>query len=257
MGRLYRVGEFAALTGVSVRTLHHYDRIGLLRPSAYSDGNHRRYAEQDLLRLQQVLTLRYLGFPLARIGELLRQPDFDLVASLRIQRRALRDRIAELERIDAALAELTDRRLATGRWHWDLIVGAASAVQDELAKKGTQMDAYYTPEQMKQFEDLGKQVSSEERAAIEHQWTELIAEVRANRELDPADPAAQALAARWTALIEASFRGNAELKDAVGEQYQQGRFADRPELPTAEDFAFIQRANEARDRHRPDGGDAG
>ena len=55
MERLYRVGEFTALTGVSIRTLHHYDQIDLVHPSGYSEGGHRLYSENDLLRLQQVL----------------------------------------------------------------------------------------------------------------------------------------------------------------------------------------------------------
>src|SRR5918992_700675 len=121
MGRLYRVGELAEVTGVSIRTLHHYDQIGLLRPSDHSEGGYRLYSEEDLLRLQQVLTLRYLGFSLKQIRELLDRPDFDLVASMRIQSGALRDRISELERIEAALGELVDRRLATGHWAWDLV----------------------------------------------------------------------------------------------------------------------------------------
>ena len=75
MGRYYRVGEVATLTRVSVRTLHHYDRIGLLRPALHSAGGYRLYEESDLLRLQQILTLRYLGFPLKQIGELLDRAD--------------------------------------------------------------------------------------------------------------------------------------------------------------------------------------
>src|SRR5919106_4750047 len=108
MGRYYRVGEVATLTRVSVRTLHHYDRIGLLRPALHSARGYRMYGESELLRLQQILTLRYLGFPLKQIGDLLRRDDFDLVASLLVQRQALHDRIAELERISAAIAELVE-----------------------------------------------------------------------------------------------------------------------------------------------------
>ena len=78
MGRYYRVGEVARLTRVSVRTLHHYDRIGLLHPARHSAGGYRLYGESELLRLQQILTLRYLGFPLKQIGELLDRADFDL-----------------------------------------------------------------------------------------------------------------------------------------------------------------------------------
>src|SRR5918993_2101423 len=101
MGRYYRVGEVGALTRVSVRTLHHYDRIGLLRPALHSAGGYRLYGDVDLLRLQQILTLRYLGFPLKRIGELLDRTDFDLVASLRVQRQGAGGRLEEVGRISA------------------------------------------------------------------------------------------------------------------------------------------------------------
>jgi DNA-binding transcriptional MerR regulator len=246
MGRLYRAGEFAALSRISVRTLHHYDRIGLLRPSAHSDGGHRLYAEPDLLRLQQVLTLRYLGLPLRQIGELLDRPDFDLVASLRIQRGALRDRIAELERIAAALDELVERRLATGRWTWELVVKASTAIHDGLAEKGEKMKEYYTPGQLQQFAELANLVPPGERAGIERQWSTLITEVRSSRHLDPASAEAQVLADRWDALVQATFRGNQELMAAVGENYRRGRFADVEGTPSPEDFAFIARVNELR-----------
>ncbi len=252
MQRAYRAGEFASLTGVSVRTLHHYDRIGLLRPSAYSEGGHRLYREPDLLRLQQVLTLRYLGLPLKQIGALLARPDFDLVASLRVQRTALRDRISDLERIDAALGALLEQRRATGRWAWDLIVSASAAVQDGLSDGGEAMErtrGYYTPDQLKQFEEVGARVGPEEIRAIEQLWTALLAEVRANLDLDPASPEARALADRWSALTERTMRGyqdHPELMQAIGENYHRGRFEDVPQAPHAEDFAFIARVNAAR-----------
>src|SRR5918993_5184734 len=175
MGRYYRVGEVAALTRVSVRTLHHYDRIGLLRPALQSAGGYRLYGESELLRLQQILTLRYLRFPLKQIGELLDRADFDLVASLRVQRQALHDRIAELERISTAIGDLVDQRLATGEWSWQLVIEASEAVGAGLARGEETMETYYTPEQMKQFEAAGKGMPGEEIEAIEQGWTALLA----------------------------------------------------------------------------------
>lgn len=251
MDRLYRAGEFAALTKVSIRTLHHYDRIGLLRPSAYSEGRQRLYSAEDLLRLQQILTLRYLGFALKDIGELLARPDYDLVASMWIQRGVLRDRVAELGRIEAALGELVERRLASGQWTWELVVNASATVQNGLAQKGENMNEYYTPDQMKQFEELGMQVPLEERQQIEQGWTALLAEVRANRHLDPASPEAQALAERWDQLTEATSRpyqehGYQDLWAAIGENYRQGNFTGLEGAPQSEDFAFIEKVKAAR-----------
>jgi MerR family transcriptional regulator, thiopeptide resistance regulator len=249
MDRLYRVGEFAALTGVSIRTLHHYDQIGLLRPSAHSEAGYRFYSEEDLLCLQQILTLRYLGFPLQQIGTLLRRPDFDLVASMHIQRGVLQDRIAELQRIQAGLSALLDRRQATGRWAWELVVKASQTVQDGLAPKGDEMNAYYTPEQMKQFEELGNKVPSAEREALERRWADLMAEVRASTHLDPASPEAQALAERWnlmTAETAAYYQQYPELWSAIGENYRKGSFEGHAQAPQAADFEWIAKVNAAR-----------
>ncbi len=248
MGRLYRVGEFAEITGVSVRTLHHYDQIGLLAPSGHSDGGYRLYSEEELLRLQQILTLRYLGYGLASIGALLKRPDFQVLASLRVQRGVLRDRISELERIDAALQDLIGQRVETGRWDWDLVAGASAAVQGSL-QRGVTMESYYTPEQMRQFEELRQQVPPEEIRAVEEGWTALLADVRAGYELDPASPEAQRLAERWDELTQAviqGFRGNQELLGAVRENYQRDAFSNVPGAPHAEDFAFIERIKAAR-----------
>jgi DNA-binding transcriptional MerR regulator len=251
MARVYRVGELAELTGVSIRTLHHYDRIGLLCPRRYSEGGHRLYAEAELLRLQQVLTLRFLGFPLKQIGELLDRPGFDLLASLRVQRRALRDRISELERIEAVLGELLDRRLRSGDWSWELVVAAAAAAQDGLDKEGTTMErvkAYYSPEQLARFEEVGKAAGPEEIRAIEEAWTVLLAEVRANRDLDPAGPEARALVERWDVLHERTMRhyqAHPELMEAIRQNYEAGNFEGFERAPQAADFAFVERVKAA------------
>jgi DNA-binding transcriptional MerR regulator len=249
MGRNYRVGEVATLTRVSVRTLHHYDRIGLLRPATYSVGGYRLYGDSDLLRLQQILTLRYLGFPLKRIGELLDRTDFDLVASLRVQRQALHDRIEELERISVAVGKLVDQRLATGEWSWQLVIEASEAVGAGLTRREETMETYYTPEQMRQFEAAGKAMPREEIVAIEQGWTALLAEVRANYDLDPASAEAQALGARAEELTARTMRGYEqypELAAAIGANYERGAFEGNPQAPQEADFAFFERVKAAR-----------
>lgn len=249
MERQYRVGEFAALIGVTVRALHHYDRIGLLRPSAYTDGNQRLYGEPDLLRLQQILTLRYLGFPLGKIREVLDTPDFDILTALRIQQRVLRDRIAELERVEGVLGEVIEQRQAGGRWPWDVLVRAANTVQNSLNERREKMSGQFTPEQMRQFEDLGREIGTAERERIEGDWTALIADVRDNQQLDPASPEARALADRWNALmaeLQGFYAKNPGLWEAIGENYRNGNFEGHDQAPQAADFEFINRINAAR-----------
>ena len=72
----YQAIEFARMAGVTVRTLHHYDRIGLLKPSSHTGAGYRLYRKQDLVRLQQIVTLKFIGFPLSQIKKLLNRNSF-------------------------------------------------------------------------------------------------------------------------------------------------------------------------------------
>jgi DNA-binding transcriptional MerR regulator len=103
-----RVGEVARLAHVSVRTLHHYDRVGLVRPTCRSEVGYRLYTEQDLERLQTVLLYKELGFGLTEIRELLAEPGFDRREALRAQRAQLARQAARLE----AMLALIDKTLA-------------------------------------------------------------------------------------------------------------------------------------------------
>lgn len=107
----YTVKQLAAMAGVSVRTLHHYDRIGLLRPAQVGANRYRYYRRDELLRLQQILIHRELGFSLAEIAAVLDAPGYDRIGTLRQQRErivAATKRYAEIIRtIDRTIANLT------------------------------------------------------------------------------------------------------------------------------------------------------
>ncbi|MGY1719944.1 MULTISPECIES: MerR family transcriptional regulator [unclassified Blastococcus] len=135
------VGEVAALAGVTVRTLHHYDRIGLLSPSGRTSAGYRQYAPADLERLHQVLLYRELGFPLEEVATLLDDPSADPVEHLRRQHRLLRDR---LERTSAMVA----------------------AVEKEMEARA--MGISLTPEE--RFEVFGDWLPEEYAAEAEEKW---------------------------------------------------------------------------------------
>ena len=145
------VGEVAALAGVTVRALHHYDRIGLLSPSGRTAAGYRRYSAADLDRLHRVLVYRELGFPLEEVATLLDDPTADPEAHLRRQHRLLRDR---LERTQAMVA----------------------AVEKEMEAR--QMGISLTPEE--RFEVFGDQDPAQYGEEVEARWgdSELLAESR-------------------------------------------------------------------------------
>ncbi|KAB1906137.1 MerR family transcriptional regulator [Micromonospora tulbaghiae] len=106
----YTVGQVARAARVTVRTLHHYDEIGLLRPGGRTPAGYRRYDEADLDRLQLIRYYRELGFPLEEIAEILDDPDSDPVAHLRRQHELLSGRIGKLQEMVAAIEHAMEAR---------------------------------------------------------------------------------------------------------------------------------------------------
>jgi DNA-binding transcriptional MerR regulator len=106
----YRVGEVAALAGVTVRTLHHYDEVGLLSPGGRTSAGYRRYSDEDLDRLQRILLYRELGFSLETIATMVDDPGVDAEAHLKRQRELLVERQGQLGRMVAAVDRVLEAR---------------------------------------------------------------------------------------------------------------------------------------------------
>ena len=143
--RRYQVKEVAELSGVSVRTLHHYDSIGLVVPSARSSAGYRLYSDADLLRLQQVLVQRELGLSLEAIRKLLDDPGFDHRAALLEQRRLLLERAASTQQmiraLDSALSLLDGGDMTTDKQ--TLFDGFdPAAYEEETKQRWGNTDAY-------------------------------------------------------------------------------------------------------------------
>ena len=171
----YTVKQLARLSGVSVRTLHHYDEIGLLKPAHLGDNRDRYYGEAELLRLQQVLFHRELGFALHDIAVLLDRPGFDRAEALRMQRERLEQqaqRYAELVRtIDRTIADLNGKKEMK---HAELFKGFAPEQQAEyerwlVARHGNDMRAHIdlSKRKFEQLTDAEKQQLQDELAGIE------------------------------------------------------------------------------------------
>jgi DNA-binding transcriptional MerR regulator len=120
----WTVGEAATISKVSVRTLHHYDRIGLLSPSARSESGYRLYDSEDLERLHQVLVFRELGFSLDDIRRIMLDASFDHAEALRAQRSLLAEKARRIETtlaaIDAALATTAEGETMTDQERADM-----------------------------------------------------------------------------------------------------------------------------------------
>lgn len=214
----WKVGELARRTGLTVRTLHHYDRIGLLRPSARSSAGYRLYGEQDIARLQQILSLRQLGFTLEQIRELLDRRGGDGASHLHVLElhlARLREQIRRQQLLCGRLERIAERLRAAEE------VSAEELIQSIEAM--TMFEKYYTPEQLEQLAKRREALGEERIREVEAEWPRLMEEVRTEMEkgTDPSDPRVQALARRWRALIEEFTGGDPGIAASLNRMYEQ------------------------------------
>jgi len=239
-----KVGQLAARTGLSVRTLHHYDEIGLLRPSGRTPAGHRLYGRAEVERLQQVASLRQLGLPLGEIRDCLDRPGFSLEGVLEIQIERLREDIGSKERLCALLEGLLGRLAADEDVSLDELTGT---IEGTVA-----LERYYTPDQLERLARRREAVGEDRMLEAQEEWAALFASFTEAMEagIDPADERVQALSRRSAALIEEFTGGDAGIRASLSEMYQaegadavmerQG-MAMRPAL-----WAYMMRAAECR-----------
>ena len=230
-----KVGELASRSGLTVRTLHHFDQIGLLKPSARSDGGYRLYSRDDVARLHGIQALRHLGLPLKQIGEMLTGDGADLPAIVARQVRALDHEIRQANDLRGRLQLMLDRFDRGGQpeladWLGSLALMATYA-------------RYFNPDEIKTL--VGNWRS------IEAEWPALLAEVKAMmaRGVPPTDLAMQPLAHRWMGLIHHWLGGDFDLIDRWGRMYGQEPGARQTPGPDLATVRYVEQATELRLAH--------
>lgn len=204
-----KVGELARRTGLTVRTLHHYDAIGLLRPSLHTGSGHRLYTADDVARLHQVISLRQLGFSLEEVRGCLDGPAFSPLEVIRMHVERLREQIAMRRDLCLRLEALAERFRAAGE---------VSAEEFLQAIEGmTMIESYYTPEQLEFLKKRREEVGEERMNQAPGDWADLNAKFKAAYEanLDPADPRVRELARRWQGLIDEFTGGDKGIEQSL------------------------------------------
>src|SRR5262245_34535761 len=249
-----KVGDLARRTGLTVRTLHHYDEIGLVTPSFRTGSGHRLYAAGDVARLQRVVSLRQLGFSLEEIRGCLDEPAFAPLAVVRLHRSRLQDQIELQKRLCDRLDALAVRLEQAGEVSADEFIRTIEEMtmieKIYTPEQLNRIDRLYTPEQKEQFREAAKQVGQEEINAVQDGWIALLPEVRANLHLDPESEKAQELGRRWEELLERTMAGwkqFPQLGKAVEDNYKAGKFDGFVGAPQAAEFAFIEKVKAARE----------
>ena len=224
-GRMYRAKEFAELAGVTVRALHHYDRLGLLEPER-TRGGYRLYRQADLERLEHIVALKFIGVPLKEIKNLLGRSELQLGSALSLQRRVLLEKRrfldAAIGAIEEAGAALTDGR------HHDFSVLQKIIEVIEMQDNPDWMMKYFKEDVQSKVQARKAAWTPELQARAEQDWLELFRDVRDALNEDPGSAKAQALVDRWNNLIAAFTGDDQSLVHGV-----KALYADRQNWPAA------------------------
>jgi MerR family transcriptional regulator, thiopeptide resistance regulator len=202
LSKRYRIHDFAELAGVTVKTLRHYDRLGLLKPKR-TDAGYRLYADADLERLEQIIALKFLGFSLRQVKDILERTRLDLRDALRLQRYAIEEKQAHLSRAlraVRALEEAIEDRNALDPGILKRLIEVIDVHSDIDAMKQYYTDAAW--ERRRRYYEEGPSPV----------WLELYRDVRALLGEDPGSDKAQEVADRWLALSVRSYTGDPDVQ---------------------------------------------
>ena len=238
----WKVGELASLTGLTVRTLHHYDEIGLLKPSKDLNSGHRLYREEDIIQLQQILSLRQLGFSLEEIKSCLHNPDFSPAKVIKSHLDRINQQIKIHQELTRLLKGISLRLQAEEKVDVDNLIKTI-----EVTKMSEELfNQYYTKEQRQYLDERAQTVGEEQIQQVQQDWQELFAavETEMNKGTEPTDEKVLILAKRWTELVESFTGGNSGVMQGLNNMVQaeyptmQQQFA----FPNAQLFEYIGKA---------------
>lgn len=224
--KLFKAREFAEASGVTVRTLHHYDRLRLLKPTRYTRAGYRLYAESDFARLEQIVALKFIGFPLAEIKKILGREAPDLAASLRQQREAIAEKRRRLDLAIAAIERAEYVAASSNSPGWEVFAKIIEVINMQTDMEWTKK--YYSKEAQREIEQRAATIPREVIEQAQRDWAALIKEVEAAvaTSEDPASDKSQSLAARWAELVGGFTGGNPEIQKGLNQMY-----ADRNNWP--------------------------
>jgi DNA-binding transcriptional MerR regulator len=205
---VWKIGELARRTGLNVRTLHHYDEIGLLSPAERSDGGHRVYDDADVQRLYRIVSLRSLGFPLDAIAQALDSSSFDPREAVEDHLRRLEAQIVREQRLLSTLRHLRDRL------HADDFLTTI----EELTMRAR----YYTPDQLDQLEQRRQALGEDAIKAVEREWAEIFATLKAEMDKGtyPADPRLKPIGERSRELLDMFTGGDPGIQASLKRMYE-------------------------------------
>jgi len=217
--KFWQTREFAKLAGLTVRALHHYDRIGLLKPSRRDHNGFRLYGQADFAKLEQIQTLKFIGFPLKQIKAILKDENIRLDETLKLQRAVIEAQRYRLGLALEAIKRAEETYSRDGATDFDAFDRINEVINMEQNTEWTKK--YYSDAAQAKVEERKKLWSPELQERVSRDWAELIADIKTAMAdgVRPTQSRAQELAARWRGLVGQFTGGDPEIQKGLNKMY--------------------------------------
>lgn len=243
--------ELSQLTQVSVRTLHHYDKIGLLKPSMRLSNGYRLYSETDLLKLQQIIALKFFGFKLAQIKLLLVKQD-GAVENFAMQSKFLQEKADALQEASMILKRITEDCSHKKSIPWENIIQLIEVYQMTQQLEHAWVKEIFTSDELKQYAEFEAAMkASGQKDVFKKNWQQLVNELKNNLQNDPSSKAGIELGKKYMDWVNGIYgKKYAHLRTKKWEQgFGEGKGLDEIGL-TTEQMSWIEKAVDAYWRDR-------
>ncbi len=248
------VKDLSRLTNISVQTLHYYDQIGLLKPSLRMSNGYRIYSEKDLLKLQQIIALKFFGFELAQIQTLL-TGKVEAFEHFSLQAQLLEQKTKVLLETSQMINEIISKCSQDKSIPWETIIKLIEVYQMTQQLEDSWVKEIFTLEELKQYATFKSELKSnfnpEQIADFEKNWTDLVKEIESNLEKDPKSEIGINLAKKCMILINGLYgKKYAHLRTKKFEQgFGEGKGLQEVGL-TEETVAWLKSAMDAYYKQR-------
>lgn len=222
------IKDFGKLTGVSVRTLHHYDKINLLKPSIRLENSYRMYSEADLLKLQQILALKFFGFELSQIKDLLLQ-DVNMIEHFAIQSQLLQEKARTISEASKALDLIIEDGVVNKSIAWEKVIKLIEVYRMTQAIEKSWAGKILNQDELKEYvtieQNLKNQYTEKDRHAFENAWGTLLENVKNNLTKDPTSSIGVKLGKQCMDLVNTLYgKQHVTLRNTIWEKgYKQGK----------------------------------
>ncbi|MBL7555328.1 MAG: MerR family transcriptional regulator [Bdellovibrionaceae bacterium] len=234
-----KIGELAESTGLSIRALHHYDEMGLLKPSCRSESGHRYYSKNDIIRLHKIISLKQLSLPLEKIGKIIGDSTIEIQEAL--------DRQLEVLEKEIEQRLVIARRLRVSSDYIRLMENAELPDLVKVIKDLVTNESYFTKEQWDYFEKRGKELGDEKIKYALMEIPKIIEEIQVQKDSgsSPSDQKVIQLIQKWGELLEYFIGNDPKIIEQAKKMHKENPDLKERHGITPELMEFIEEAKRA------------